>query len=344
MKKWIAALLAAVLLCGCASTAVPETTAPETTAEPVTETTQPPTEATDAPAQPPVVTKDPTGEKLSPGGKTWFVAHAEGASILTWEFLSPEGTAYSVTDTMTMHPGLVLDISKADTVALENVPLSLNGWSAQARFDGPGGSVTSQAALITVTQSQGAYDAVIEKYRTALTHKDEGSGVPYQYDVSEMILYAAHVGYATQDLDGDGTDELIIAGIGYDIPQDPFLFEIFTIQNGAPVSVSRSTVRARLYLMNDGKLFLEGSNSAASTCYSVMQYSGGVLRFLNGLYTTDTLADGSATALAYYFTTSNQYGDPALMAGDSAMEEKAAMTFINSWRDAVCLPDLCLIA
>ena len=26
------------------------------------------------------------------------------------------------------------------------------------------------------------------------------------------------------------------------------------------------------------------------------------------------------------------------------MEEKAAMTFINSWRDAVCLPDLCLIA
>ena len=25
-------------------------------------------------------------------------------------------------------------------------------------------------------------------------------------------------------------------------------------------------------------------------------------------------------------------------------EEKAAMTFINSWRDAVCLPDLCLIA
>ena len=69
-----------------------------------------------------------------------------------------------------------------------------------------------------------------------------------------------------------------------------------------------------------------------------------MLRFLNGLYTTDTLADGSATALAYYFTTSNQYGDPALMAGDSAMEEKAAMTFINSWRDAVCLPDLCLIA
>ena len=340
MKKWITALLTAVLLCGCASPAAPEATAPEATVE-ITQTTQPPTEATDAPAQPPVVTKDPTGEKLAPGGKTWFVARAEGASILTWEFLSPEGAVYSVTDTMTMHPGLLLDISKEDTITLENVPLSLNGWSARARFDGPGGSVTSQAALITVAQSQGAYDAVIERYRTALARKDEGDSVAYQYDISEMILYAAHVGYATQDLDGDGTDELIIAGIGYDIPQDTFLFEIFTLQNGAPVSVSRSTVRARLYLMNDGRLFLEGSNSAASSCYSVMQYSGGTLRFLNGLYTTDAAGDGSTD---YYFTTSNQYGDPALMAGDSAMEEKAAMTFINSWRDAVCLPDLCLIA
>ena len=71
----------------------------------------------------------PTGEKLSPGGKTWFVAHAEGASIVTWEFLSPEGTAYSLTETMSLHPGLLLDAGQVDTVALENVPLSLNGWS-----------------------------------------------------------------------------------------------------------------------------------------------------------------------------------------------------------------------
>ena len=112
---------------------MPEVTLPATEA-----VTQPPTQPPTAPAQPPVITKDPTGEKLSPGGKTWFVAHAEGATILTWEFLSPEGTVCSVTDTMTLHPGLLLDISKEDTVALQNVPLSLNGWSARARFDGPG--------------------------------------------------------------------------------------------------------------------------------------------------------------------------------------------------------------
>ena len=78
MKKAVLTLLAAATLTGCAVSA-PAPTAPETTE--VTEAlTEPATEApTEAPAAPaaPVVTKDPTGEKLSPGGKTWFVAHAD---------------------------------------------------------------------------------------------------------------------------------------------------------------------------------------------------------------------------------------------------------------------------
>lgn len=339
MKKAVLTLLAAATLTGCAVSA-PALTVPETME--VTEAlTEPATEApTEAPAAPaaPVVTKDPTGEKLSPGGKTWFVAHAEGATILTWEFVSPEGMVYSVTEAMAQNPGLLLDISKTDTVELQNVPLSLNGWSARARFDGPGGSVTSAAALITVKQSLGAYDAVISKYETAVAHKGEGDGVPYQYDVSEMMLYASHVGYALQDLDGDGTQELLIAGIGYDMPEDTCLFEIYTLQNGTPVTAARSSVRCRYYLMNDGRIYCEGSSGAFNSNFSVMQYSGGTVRFLNGLYT-----DGDETSFSYYFTTSNQYGDPAQNAGDSKIEEKAANTFINNWNGAITLPALSLI-
>ena len=140
MKKAVLTLLAAATLTGCAVSA-PAPTVPETTevTEALTElATEAPTEAPAAPAAP-VVTKDPTGEKLSPGGKTWFVAHADGATILTWEFVSPEGMVYSVTEAMAQNPGLLLDISKTDTVELQNVPLSLNGWSARARFDGHGG-------------------------------------------------------------------------------------------------------------------------------------------------------------------------------------------------------------
>lgn len=332
-----------LLLCGCGASQVPETTEPTT--EITVETTLPPEttmpETTQA-AQPPVITKDPTGEKLSPGGKTWFVAHADGASFVTWEFLSPEGKVYSVTETMSLHPGLLLDTSKEDTVALEKVPLSLNGWSARARFDGPGGSATTQSALITVTKSQGAYDPVIEKYRQAMTHRS--NGIFTQYDVSEMILYASHVGYALLDLDGNGTEELLIAGIGYDIPEEPCLYEIFTLDGNTPISVARSQARSRLFLMQDNRIYNEGSSGAANNNFSVMQFSGGQLRFLNGLYTTDTLPDGSPSTYTYYFTTSNQYGDPALQNGDNALEEKVANTFLNSWRSAITLPELCLIA
>lgn len=335
--KILPILILCLLLCGCgASQQTPATTAPTETAQMETtqmETTQPQT--TQAPL-PPVITKDPTGEKLSPGGKTWFVAHADGATILTWEFLSPDEKVYSITETMDLHPGLELDASQEDTVSLRNVPLSLNGWSARARFDGPGGSTTTQSALITVSRSEGAYDAVIETYRQAVKNQDG------QYDVSEMMLYASHVGYARLDLDADGTDELLVAGIGYDIPDEPCLFEIFTLDGNTPVSVARSTIRSRLFLMQDNKIYNEGS-SGVSDNYSVMQFSGGQLRFLNGLYTTNALADGSPSPYTYYFTTSNQYGDLALLGGDNGMEEKVANTFLNSWRSSITLPELCLI-
>lgn len=335
--KILPILMLCLLLCGCgASQQTPATTAPTETAQMETtqmETTQPQT--TQAPL-PPVITKDPTSEKLSPGGKTWFVAHADGATILTWEFLSPDEKVYSITETMDQHPGLELDASQEDTVSLRNVPLSLNGWSARARFDGPGGSTTTQSALITVSRSEGAYDAVIETYRQAVKNQDG------QYDVSEMMLYASHVGYARLDLDADGTDELLVAGIGYDIPDEPCLFEIFTLDGNTPVSVARSTIRSRLFLMQDNKIYNEGS-SGVSDNYSVMQFSGGQLRFLNGLYTTNALADGSPSPYTYYFTTSNQYGDLALLGGDNGMEEKVANTFLNSWRGSITLPELCLI-
>lgn len=335
--KILPILILCLLLCGCgASQQTPATTAPTETAQMETtqmETTQPQT--TQAPL-PPVITKDPTSEKLSPGGKTWFVAHADGATILTWEFLSPDEKVYSITETMDLHPGLELDASQEDTVSLRNVPLSLNGWSARARFDGPGGSTTTQSALITVSRSEGAYDAVIETYRQAVKNQDG------QYDVSEMMLYASHVGYARLDLDADGTDELLVAGIGYDIPDEPCLFEIFTLDGNTPVSVARSTIRSRLFLMQDNKIYNEGS-SGVSDNYSVMQFSGGQLRFLNGLYTTNALADGSPSPYTYYFTTSNQYGDLALLGGDNGMEEKVANTFLNSWRGSITLPELCLI-
>ncbi len=336
MKRFLMLFLALCMLLGaCAKQPGPQTLPPETT-EPETiqtETTLPTQPETTAAAAPPVITKDPLGENLAPGSSTYFTATAENYTILTWEFVSPDGAVYSVTEVMSLHAGLLVDTSKDNRVDLSKVPLSLNGWSVRARFDGPGGSVTTKDALITVTRSEGAYDTVIARYRDAMQNKTG--------DVSEMICYADHAGYARQDLNGDGQEELIIAGIGYDAPDEPCLFEIFTLENGTPVSVARSQLRSQLFLMNDGKLFNVGFNDASGGNYSVMQLYGSQLRFLNGLYTVADEGNGTA---AYYFTTSNQYGDPAQAASDNFMEEKVAQTFLKGWYDAICLPELSLIA
>ena len=67
------------------------TEAPQTTVPPVTETLPPPTTA---PTAPPaiVITKHPTSETVSEGGRTWFIAKAENETQITWEFFSPDGT------------------------------------------------------------------------------------------------------------------------------------------------------------------------------------------------------------------------------------------------------------
>ena len=332
MKRICLLLLAlCLMLCACGKEQTENPTTAPTEIQTVTVT-----EPTATQPQPVVVTKHPTDEYLEYNWKCWFVAHADNATSVTWEFLSPDGKLHSVDETVQMNPNLFLDVSKGDTVALERAPLSLNGWSVQARFEGPGGSATTDPAKITVKQSLGAYDAVLQKYEKAANARAEGYTLLAEYDVSEMIFYADSVAYALVNLDGVGVEELIIAGMGYDVPEEPVVYEIYTIQNDTAVSIASSTTGSRLFLMKDDKILCEGSTGEGKSYFSVMRVSGGELKFQDGLYTTDPTT--------YYYTTGNQFGDPALMATDNNMDEKVALTFLDTWRGSVYLPPLCYIA
>ena len=105
----------------------------------------------------PAVTKNPTNESLSVGGTTWFIAHAVNASKLTWQAVSPNGLVYTLSEALSLHPGLSLETEANDTLALRNVPFSLNGWGFQARFEGPGGVALSSVAYIFVADYITAY-------------------------------------------------------------------------------------------------------------------------------------------------------------------------------------------
>ncbi len=97
-----------------------------------------------------VITKHPTGEVLSIGGKAWFIAHADNADQLTWMLVDPEGVYYALEDAKAQLPGLELEVLPKDTLGVSNVPAALDGWGVVAWFFGPGGSAETNIAYITV--------------------------------------------------------------------------------------------------------------------------------------------------------------------------------------------------
>lgn len=97
-----------------------------------------------------VITKHPTGEVLSAGGNTWFIAHADNADTLTWMLVSPDGVYYALEDAEALMPGLRLEVLPKDTLGVSNVPEALDGWGVVAWFFGPGGTAETSIAYITV--------------------------------------------------------------------------------------------------------------------------------------------------------------------------------------------------
>lgn len=115
----------------------------------------------------PVITKNPSSEAIAIGGKTWFIAHAENATSMSWELVDPSGNIHTLSDAMGLNPGLSLEALEGDTLAVSNVPASANGWGVQATFYGPGGAISTSPAYVYVGDFLTAYSSVIEKYRAA---------------------------------------------------------------------------------------------------------------------------------------------------------------------------------
>ncbi len=113
-----------------------------------------PSTANQAYSGPVSVTKHPTGETVERGGKATFVAHAAGATSVTWRLVSSDGQeviyAAAAPD---YFGGLGVWGASTDSLTLSNIPDNLNGWLAEAMFTGEGGPVFSWGARITVNGS-----------------------------------------------------------------------------------------------------------------------------------------------------------------------------------------------
>ena len=276
-----------------AAPAVPSpvlTPAPTPVPTPVPEATP---ALTPVPGPPVVITKNPTSESLSVGGKTWFIAHADNAFSLTWELIDPNGFVHSVQDAMAQNPGLNLEVLEGDTIAVSNVPLSLNGWAVQARFDGQGNSATTTPAYIYVGDFLGAYEPVLQTYRDYINGVPSSSEImteygdtpltyytfPYeQYGVSLLMRYEPNVGYYLKDLNKDGIPELLIGIVSYtngnSYPDTAVLYDLFTLADGTPKRLLASSERVLYWLRTDNLIYLQGSGGVSYSSYAVYQFKG----------------------------------------------------------------------
>ena len=297
---------------------------PAPTVPPVTETVAPPTTAPTDPAAI-VITKHPSSETVSAGGRTWFIANAENESQITWEFFSPDGTMYSLQQAMSAHPGLILEVLPEDTLGLRQIPASFSGWSARARYDGPGGTATTERATISVRDP---YAELIETYRAV--HRSGTGNI--EKGISELVNNYDFLGYVIKDMDGDGIAELILASDGYNAY--PYvIYDVYTLENGTPTILVQSRARARYFLLQDGRFLMEGSSGAMSSSWITYDFfNGASLAIQEQIWTSDQPHDMADFAPYYYY--SLPYGPE-----EPIVYDEAART-IASWERMVTLPAL----
>ena len=164
-----------------AATPTPTAQVAATAAPTPTPVPTPAAPATPAPGSP-VITKDPTDEKVQVGGSCWFVANHRGANFARWHFVSPDGTDIAI-DTKDENgnnvlakqfPNLNIHNGEYDSMKLSNIPAELNGYRFYCHFWNANGSVDSKSALLTV---EGAGNVAAANTDTAAANAANGPKV-----------------------------------------------------------------------------------------------------------------------------------------------------------------------
>ena len=286
------------------------------------------------------ISKNPSSEAIAVGGRTWFIAHADNNVAPVWFLQSPDGQLYTLEDAMAAHPGLKLEVLPQDTIAVSNVPLSVNGWGVVARFDGDGGSLYTEPAYLYVGDFVQAYGSVIDKYRAAYT---SGNSQNLEYlwgqGISEICAYSSGVGYALKDLDKNGTPELIIAGMGAQDFSDRMVYGLYTLENGEPFTLAVSQSRMRYYVRTDSTVMWEGSSGAEYSYITVQKLKGTALEDVEQIF-TDPNSDQKG--VNYYY----QQGHSDSLPSDKSVQisKQDYVNRQNAYESIIYVPPLTKIA
>lgn len=190
----------------------------------------------------PSIAKHPGAESVEMGGWASFVATATYCNKYEWSLVSPDGkTTVKIADAPAKFPGVTTDPDGSTKMNLYNIPAELDGWKIRCTFSGPGGSVVSNAAKITVkgipeptptpeptpeptptpspeTEADGGSDDTQHQHEFSQQYEYDGTGHWRQCDCGETDAVEAHSMQWTETVrptkkaDGEELGECTICG------------------------------------------------------------------------------------------------------------------------------------
>ena len=151
--------------------------------------------------------------------------------------------------------------------------------------------VQVEAEEITENSKVNVYKEQMDLVYKALSEKWD-IGQCFDNDISSLISNHREdnpldsVGYALEDLDGDGKDELLISAVSKDFAGG-MLYDVYAAPNGEVIHVLSGHERNRYYLqwLEEGTYMIanEASNSAFNSAWYYYTLDGGQLKLSQGV-------------------------------------------------------------
>lgn len=155
------------------------------------------------------------------------------------------------------------------------------------------------------------YDEILQLYLTGLNSEwdaseFDGNGLCY---LAGYLSSADDLGYFLMDLDGDGTEELLVGQVSEE--EDAYLgmfYDFYTIKEEERMQVTTSAERGRFYLCMDGTIAYEGSSGVFCSSNAFYTFTGTELELTEAvLY--DAWEDEENP---YFYSTTDEWEDHSI--------------------------------
>lgn len=204
--------------------------------------------------------------------------------------------------------------SSAPTTAPETVPVT-EAPTEPAQTEAP--------TEVPVVTAKPLYGEILDGYFDALL---QGFGPQEYMDrglnyLVGMVGDVDKVGYAMDDVDGDGVSELMIGSV-----DEGLIYAMYTVKDGQETQIIDAMERSTYQLTSDGLILNRGTNGAASYGYNLYRLENGSLQFQDALV-FDAAKDEKNP---WFYTKNPEWAQDALESIDTEVGETTEQDLLDS--------------